>query len=279
MYAEIVGNLLHGVDAGLECPGHRLAPLGVAPGEVREGLGEGAALGARDFAQAFRGPGRDAVALRKRLAAEEDLVAQPLPDARLSDPPANDGGLAVAGAGTLSAELPEQPVGLQPIAGGCLSDHRPVAAPGPGRRLRDHRRAHGIEHHVARQLQQVGVALDQDGLEPTLEEVAHEPVAAIDPLRVDAVELTHPFGEVGIGRLDDEVIVVRHLAIGMAAPVEPAAHIAEHREPRHAVLIVVIDRLAPITARGDVIEPAGKLDTEGSGHGPECSSAILECKT
>jgi hypothetical protein len=107
---------------GLEGPGHGLAPLGVAPGEVREGLGEGAALDARDFAQAFRGPGRDAVARRERLAAEEGLVAQPFPDARLSDPLAGDGGVAGPRAGTRPGELAEQPVGLQPSGGRLLSE-------------------------------------------------------------------------------------------------------------------------------------------------------------
>jgi hypothetical protein len=38
------------------------------------------------------------------------------------------------------------------------------------------------------------------------------------------------------------------------------------------VLIVAVDRLAPISTRGDVIEPAGELDAEGSGHGGKNSS-------
>jgi hypothetical protein len=42
--------------------------------------------------------------------------------------------------------------------------------------------------------------------------------------------------------------MVGHLAIGVAAPVETAAYLAENGEPIRAVLIVAIDRLAPITA-------------------------------
>jgi hypothetical protein len=45
-------------------------------------------LRARDLAQPLQGLGLTTVALGERLAAEEHLVAQPLPDARLSDPPA-----------------------------------------------------------------------------------------------------------------------------------------------------------------------------------------------
>ncbi len=50
--------------------------------------------------------------------------------------------------------------------------------------------------------------LTQDRFEPTLEEVAHQPMAAIGRLGVDTVELTHPLGKVCIRRLNDEVIML-----------------------------------------------------------------------
>ena len=65
---------------------------------------------------------------------------------------------------------------------------------------------------------------------------------------VDAVELAHPLGEGGIRRFDDTVIMLGHLAIGVAAPVETAADRAQYCEPFQAVLSVAIDRLAPIAA-------------------------------
>jgi hypothetical protein len=131
---------------------------------------------------------------------------------------------------------------------------------------------------TSRQLQQVDIPFDEDSLEPTLEEVTDQSMAPMDCLGGDAVELTHPLQEVGI-RLDDEVIMIGHLAIGVAAPVEAAAHLAQRCEPSRAVLKVAIDRLAPITVRGDVIPPAGKLDAEGFGHGAEHSSKMLDYKT
>jgi len=82
-------------------------------------------------------------------------------------------------------------------------------------------------------------------------------------LGVDAVELAHPLGKVGVGRLDDEVIMVRHLAVCAATPGETGAYRAEHAKhakPIRAVAIIAIDRLAPIAARRHVIEPAGELD-------------------
>jgi hypothetical protein len=73
--------------------------------------------------------------------------------------------------------------------------------------------------------------------------------------------------------------MVGHLAVSMAAPVETPAYLAQHGEPVHAVLIVAIDRLAPVTARGDVVEPAGEPDAEGSAHRAAHSSRMLDCKT
>jgi hypothetical protein len=192
-------------------------------------------------------------------------MAQPLPDARLSDTLANEGGVPGLRAWTLLTELGERPVGLQPRGSGLLCDHRPIAAPGSLACRRDHRRAHGIENHISRQFQQVGIPFDQDGFEPPLEDVAHQPMAANARLGVDAVELPHALGEVGIRRLDDEVIMAGHLAIGVAAPVETDAYLAEQGDPIRAVLIVVVDRLATITARGDVIlKKSSKLVAVGN---------------
>jgi len=91
-------------------------------------------------------------------------------------------------------------------------------------------------------------------------------MASVRRLGVDAVELAHPLGKVGVGRLDDEVIMVRHLAVCVATPGETGASRAEHAKhakhakPIRAVAIIAIDRLAPIAARRHVIEPAGELD-------------------
>ena len=54
-------------------------------------------------------------------------------------------------------------------------------------------------------------------------------------------------GPVASARLGRQ-IMIGHLAIGVAAPVETAADRAQHDEPFQAVLSVAIDRLAPIAA-------------------------------
>ena len=71
VYIEIVGDLRHGVNTGLEGPHHGLPRDGVAAvGTVREVLGEQPPLDAWDFAQPCQRVGRHAVAFHERLTAE-----------------------------------------------------------------------------------------------------------------------------------------------------------------------------------------------------------------
>jgi hypothetical protein len=56
------------------------------------------------------------------------------------------------------------------------------------------------------------------------------------------------------------MIVVGHEAVRMADPVEAFRNVCQHVDKRLAIRIVLEDRLAPITAGGDVIEGSGKFD-------------------
>lgn len=76
---------------------------------------------------------------------------------------------------------------------------------------------------MARQLQQLGLALHEDDLEPTLDEVSHQSIAAIGHVGVDAVEPTLFLGEVGLRGLGDEAAMAGDLAMGVATPVLTAA--------------------------------------------------------
>jgi len=54
--------------------------------------------------------------------------------------------------------------------------------------------------------------------------------------------------------------VVGHQTIGLATPVEPFDHLFQRAEKRFSVLVVFVDRLAPIAPRGDVISaPANSI--------------------
>jgi len=89
--------------------------------------------------------------------------------------------------------------------------------------------------------------------------MAYTLVAAIEALGVNTIQVAHAFREIGFGRFDDQMIVIAHLAIGVAYPVESLANLAECFQPRHAIFIRAIDVLAPITSGSDVIERASKF--------------------
>ena len=59
------------------------------------------------------------------------------------------------------------------------AQHGLVAAPGPVLGKITNACPHGVEHHVARQLQQVGFALHDDGFESTLKDVTDPAVGAV----------------------------------------------------------------------------------------------------
>jgi hypothetical protein len=51
-------------------------------------------------------------------------------------------------------------------------------------------------------------------------------VRLVDPLRVDAVQLVHPLGEIGIRRLNEQVIMVAHQTVGVQVLKELEAELA-----------------------------------------------------
>ena len=54
------------------------------------------------------------------------------------------------------------------------------------------------------------LSFDEDSLEAALEKMSDAPMTTIESLRVKAVQLAHPSRKSGLGRLDEEVIVVSH---------------------------------------------------------------------
>jgi hypothetical protein len=90
-------------------------------------------------------------------------------------------------------------------------------------------------------------------------------VSAVECLRIESVELPHSLRQVAIDSFDDQVKVVRHLAVGMNDETEPLADHARDREPRGAVLIITVNCFAVIAARGHVVECAPSSRRSGRG--------------
>ena len=91
-------------------------------------------------------------------------------------------------------------------------------------------------------------------------------VPAIEGLGVDAVDVTHQQGEIGLPGVQHEVVVVAHQAIGQGFGVEAGQRLRHDLQQAVAILAIGKDVFAPVTTRGDVIHRAGKFDTQRTGH-------------
>jgi hypothetical protein len=101
---------------------------------------------------------------------------------------------------------------------------------------------------------------------PALEDVAAAPVPFVEELRVAAVEAVHAGGELGRGRLDDEVVVGAHQAVGLDAPVELARADRQQVEEVDPVDVVAEDRRVLDPVRRDVEVPVREAASEEARH-------------
>ena len=62
-------------------------------------------------------------------------------------------------------------------------------------------------------------------------------MTTIERLRIQTVEPVHAISDIRVGRLDGDVVVIRHQAIGLALPVETPDDVSEDGEEEHAIVI------------------------------------------
>lgn len=180
---------------------------------------------------------------------------------------------ASGGAVTRDAVLAEQGFRAQPEGafGGFLQIVA-EAAPGVGSEglLRaEHFGAHWIQVDIIANGFEVAVAaaIHDEGFVTSAEEVAKEFMAAVEAAGVGGKEPFHAGDEVGLGRGEDEVKMVWHEAPCMNLPAGFGTGFGEGFEEEVAVGVVIENGLATIAAVHDVIDSAGILNTEFSGHG------------
>jgi hypothetical protein len=101
---------------------------------------------------------------------------------------------------------------------------------------------------------------------PIPEEVSPAAVAGVEPLRVHAVQALHPERQLRDGRLDDEVVVVRHQAERVEPPAEPLGALGEQAEEGDPVEVVAEDRGLVDAVGRDVEDPVGELHTQDARH-------------
>ena len=120
--------------------------------------------------------------LSKRIATEPHLPAQRVPGRLRRGARRYEAPVDCPGPLLVTSELTEKPIDRQPDRCRCLTHRRSVAVPRPITRLSHHPGAHGVQHDVAAELQQVAVRVHHNAFVPPLEEAADAAVAAVDTL-------------------------------------------------------------------------------------------------
>lgn len=166
----------------------------------------------------------------------------------------------------VGAELREEPIGREPGRGLGKAGGGGVGAPGPIAGVAHHPGTDGVEHDVAAELEEVGVALDEDRLEAALEDMARAAMAAVEGLAVDAVEVAHAARERRARGLDQQVVVVGHQAEGVAEPAPPLDRLRQDAQEGLPVVVVAVDGGTGVAAAGDVVDGARELEAERAGH-------------
>ena len=112
----------------------------------------------------------------------------------------------------------------------------------------------------------MAVFLNKNRFVSALEQMASPLMTFIKKLGIDPVQLPHSEGEITVRRLDQEVIVVVHHAVGMTEPIVSFINVLERVQEVDAVLVVFENGLLFVSAGGDVIDGTGVFYAEGAGH-------------
>jgi len=118
------------------------------------------------------------------------------------------------------------------------------------------------------------IGLDGCRVESALEEMAGHSMAAVERLRVDAVQPLEAIGERRFDQFDYEVVVVRHQAVRVESPLAPLAGGIEQGDQASSIGVVAEDFLASVSSRGDVENVARALDPELACHVPTTPSGL-----
>jgi len=79
-------------------------------------------------------------------------------------------------------------------------------------------------------------------------------VPSVVSLGIDAAQLAHSHGEIGVWGLYQEVAVIVHEAVGMAKPVVSFDHRIQDGEEALSVLVVGEDLASCMTSRGHTVD-------------------------
>ena len=116
-----------------------------------------------------------------------------------------------------------------------------------------------IQDDVAGQFQQILFLLHQDGFVAALQYVPDKLVAPIEMLGINAIQLAHALRQIRFHRFNEQMIMIAHLAETVHDKMVPLTYQHKHFLPGKAIGIVPVNGAAPVAARSNVIESAGKF--------------------
>ncbi len=90
--------------------------------------------------------------------------------------------------------------------------------------------------------------------------MADTTVRPVHMLRVHAIELAHAGRQIRLRRFNHHVVVIRHLAPRVNAPIEALAHLRQRLQPGAPIPVDEKNIFAAVAARCHVVEAAGKFD-------------------
>ena len=76
----------------------------------------------------------------------------------------------------------------------------------------------GVDGEISRELEEVPRAFDEDRMEASLKEVSVYTVLLIERLAICPIQMPHSGRQIGVRRLHDQVVVIRHQAIAVTTP-------------------------------------------------------------
>jgi len=121
--------------------------------------------------------------------------------------------------------------------------------------------------NVARQVQKVFIGIDQDGLVTPSEQCTVAALVAVEKLGIHAVEMPHAAAEIPERRMQQQMVMIVHQAIGVRFDPEPVGKLAEQFEKSLALRVGNEYVLAPRAAIHHVVPRTLKFDSQRPGHG------------
>jgi hypothetical protein len=153
------------------------------------------------------------------------------------------------------------------------SEMRAITAPLPLLWPEFHRRSDGIQVDVPSIYDELAIRDNRHALESISEQMTCVAVLCVPITRVLAKEFLHSLRQTAVFDLEQQVEVVRHLAVAEDRPTKLPRHACEQHEVTNAILLALEDRTPVIAPRRDVVDTTRLYNARRSRHASTIGAA------